>query len=184
MVDWTYVCWSHDYRHTVYWFAWCLGKICIKCVLQTSASWWRYNRPIFKISGRGSLLAFKEYLYTVSKQSDQWYRRLAVHRQTDTRTVDVDANGRGLYGEVRHHPRNPGKKDFLIYELGFKSYRAKHKVASWWRYNSPIWKIWGRGSLLASKKCVCTVSKQSDQWYRRLGVHRQTDTRADGRIAR
>ena len=98
---------------------------------------------------------------------------------TDSKIIYVDANGNGLYWEVRQHPRNPEKKEFWIDELRFKSYRAKHKVASWWRYNSPIWDIWGKGSLLASKKCVCTVSKRSDQWYRRLAVHRQTENTVD-----
>ena len=42
--------------------------------------------------------------------------------------------GRGLYGEMRHHSRNPGENIFWFYELRFKSYRVKRKVASWWRY--------------------------------------------------
>ena len=39
-----------------------------------------------------------------------------------------DANGRGLYGEMRHNSRNAGKKYFLFYDLWFMSYRPKRKV--------------------------------------------------------
>ena len=44
------------------------------------------------------------------------------------RKIYTGANGRGLYGEMRHGPRNPGKKDFLIFDLRFKSYKPKRKV--------------------------------------------------------
>ena len=39
-----------------------------------------------------------------------------------------DANGRGLYGEMRHDPRNSVKNKFWFYDLWFKSYNAKRKV--------------------------------------------------------
>ena len=45
------------------------------------------------------------------------------------RKIYPGANGRGLYGEMRLDPRNPGKKEFYISDLRFKSYGAKRKVA-------------------------------------------------------
>ena len=60
---------SHDYGEHVLRFSWNLDKIwrsnIRKCVLHRSASWWRYNRPMWKLWGRGSALAFRECVCTV-----------------------------------------------------------------------------------------------------------------------
>ena len=57
------------------------------------------------------------------------------------RKIYPGANGRGLYGEMRLDPRNPGKKEFYISDLRFKSYGAQRKVGRYsatmrWRYNT------------------------------------------------
>ena len=51
------------------------------------------------------------------------------------RKIDPGANGRGLYGEMRLDPRNPGKKELLFSDLRFKSYGAKRKVG---RYSATM----------------------------------------------
>ena len=65
-----------------------------------------------------------------------------------------------------------GKGNFEFMSYGSRVIGANIK----WPHGGAIWKICDRGSLLASKKSVCTVSKRSDQWYQRLAVHRQTET--------
>ena len=47
-----------------------------------------------------------------------------------------DDNGRGLYGEMRHDPRNPAKNTFWFYDLWFKSYSTKRKVGC---YSATMW---------------------------------------------
>ena len=51
------------------------------------------------------------------------------------RKIYHGANGRGLYGEMRLDPRNPGKKEFSFSDLRFKSYGPKRKVG---RYSATM----------------------------------------------
>ena len=38
--------------------------------------------------------------------------KVCFEENSKWRKIYLDANGRGLYGEMRHDPRNPGKKEF------------------------------------------------------------------------
>ena len=51
-----------------------------KCVLDTSACWWRYNRPMWKITVRGTSVAPRECACNVSLQSYQRCLSFAVHK--------------------------------------------------------------------------------------------------------
>ena len=52
------------------------------------------------------------------------------------RKIYPGANGRGLYGEMRLDPRNPGRKEFSFSDPRFKSYGTKRKVS---RYSATMW---------------------------------------------
>ena len=39
-------------------------------------------------------------------------QKVCFEENSKWRKIYPDANGRGLYGEMRHDPRNPGKKEF------------------------------------------------------------------------
>ena len=69
--------WSHDYRGTVYWFAWFLEKISRnnrkKCVLHKSASRWRYKRQIWK--SRAKVFPWPLGSAHTKLYTDQWSYR-------------------------------------------------------------------------------------------------------------
>ena len=54
------------------------------------------------------------------------------------RKIYPDGNGRGLFGEMHHDPRNPGKKEFWFSDLRFKSYKPKDKVGCYSATMRPI----------------------------------------------
>ena len=49
------------------------------------------------------------------------------------RKMYLDANG--LYGEMRHEPRNPGYKKFRFDDIRFESYGAKRETG---RYGATV----------------------------------------------
>ena len=62
-------------------------------------------------------------------------RKVCFEENSKWRKIYLDANGRGLYREMRHDPRNPGKKEFWFYDLRFESYGAKRKTG---RYSATM----------------------------------------------
>ena len=74
-------------------------------------------------------MRFRQNLY-VEEQ------KVCFEENSKWRIIYLDANGRGLYGEMRHDPRNPVKNKFWFYDLWFKSYSAKRKVGC---YSATMW---------------------------------------------
>ena len=73
------LCWWHYCRDTVYRFAWILDKICMssvqKVVLWKPASWWRYNRAMWKMWLH---INDKTVEILCTKLSDFWLKSVGV----------------------------------------------------------------------------------------------------------